>query len=92
LKVDRVWSTCGVAPRSKVARFDDHLMDRGYLIIPNKTLEAVAAAARNNYLEVFEREKLHSPAEEFTYELLSKLGHWKKSAIGSRNGLASYRS
>ena len=66
---------------------DEHLSDRGYLIIRNNTLEAVAAAARNNYLGVFEREAPHSPAKTFTYEQLSKLGHWKKSAIGSRNGL-----
>ena len=66
---------------------DKHLSDRGYLIIRNKTLETVATAARNDYLGLFERETPHSPAEKFTYEQLSKLGHWKKCAIGSGNGL-----
>jgi hypothetical protein len=66
---------------------DEHLTDRGYFIIRNKALETIAAAARNEYLGVFERENPHPAAEAFTYEHLSELGHWKKSAIGSSNGL-----
>lgn len=66
---------------------DEHLSEHGYVVIRNKTLESVADAARDDYLALFEREKLHPPAEKFTYEELAELGHWKKSAVGSTTGL-----
>jgi hypothetical protein len=66
---------------------DEHLRERGYFLIRSTVLETIAAAARNEYLGLFEREKPHPASEAFTYEQLSELGRWKKCAIGSGNGL-----
>lgn len=70
---------------------DPHLVDaelesRGYLIIKDPEIAALAAGAHDEYYRWFKTSTLHAPRESFHYSSLID-NPWRKLTIGSGNGL-----
>jgi len=60
----------------------------GYCIIPNFIDQISAKEIRNEYFQIIQTNPLHSQSENFNFEDLKK-NPWRKTAVGSSNGLGS---
>jgi hypothetical protein len=69
-----------------LVRIDQELDTRGFIVIRDSDLDAVADAARAEYDRSMHALPLHAPREKFHYTALLDRP-WRKAAIGSSNGV-----
>ena len=64
------------------------VLKNGFCVIPNFISKISAIDIRNQYFKILKTSILHSQSEKFNFEDLEKLP-WRKTAVGSSNGLGS---
>ena len=64
------------------------ILENGYCIIPNFIDKKAANEIRNDYFNIQLNNPLHSQSHKFNFEKLNKCP-WRKTAVGSTNGLGS---